>query len=242
MFRVSLLHRGILSDGELAEESVVKDSLTTAADSKACRSKLYSLEAILAVGCRVRSPRGVLFRRGATSTLKAYLVKSFAMDDGRLKDPAWERFDELLERIRGIRAFEARLDQKLRELLALSEDHDPDSSDARALCATIQNRMLYAVTGRTAAELIHERSDPDRPNMGLTTWKGADRGRPLRKADVCTARNYLGEAEIRGFKLIAETFLSTAELRAARRRSTSGDESCHMAAVAIGQAGPWEVL
>ena len=210
--------RNILSEGELAEESVVKDSLTTAADSKACRSKLYSLDAILAVGCRVRSPRGVQFRRWATSTLTEHLVKGFVMDDGRLKDPAWDRFDELLERIRGIRACEARLDQKLRELLALSEDHDPDSSDARALCATIQNRMLHAVTGRTAAELIHERSDPDRPNMGLTTWKGADRGRPLRKADVGAARNYLGEAEIRKFNLIAEAFLGAAELRAARRR------------------------
>ena len=166
----------------------------------------------------MRSPRGVQFRRWATSTLTEHLVKGFVMDDGRLKDPAWERFDELLERIRGIRACEARLDQKLRELLALSEDHDPDSSDARALCATIQNRMLHAVTGRTAAELIHERSDPDRPSMGLTTWKGADRGRPLRKADAGTARNYLGEAEIRQFNLIAEAFLGAAELRAARRR------------------------
>ena len=115
----------------------------------------------------MRTHRGAQFRRWATSTLTEHLVKGFVMDNERLKDPAWDRFDELLERIRGIRASEARLDQKLRELLALSEDHDPDSWDARALCATIQNRMLYAVTGRTAAELIHERSDPDRPNMGL---------------------------------------------------------------------------
>ena len=139
----------------MAEESVVKDSLTTAADSKACRSKLYSLDAILAVGCRVRTPRGAQFRRWATSTLTEHLVKGFVMDDGRLKDPAWDRLDELLERIRGIRASEARLDRKLRELLALSEDHDPDSSDARALCATIQNRMLCAAT----------RPEPPRPRQ-----------------------------------------------------------------------------
>ena len=177
----AILHlRSILPDGELAGDSVIKEYLRTAADAKACRTKLHSLEAILAVGCRVRSPCGVQLCRWAASTLKAHLVRGFVMDDGRAKDPA--------------------------------------SSDACALCATIQNRMLHAVTGRTAAELIHERSDPDRPNMGLTTWKGADRGRPLRKADVGTARNYLGEAEIRKFSRIAEAFLSTAELRAARRQ------------------------
>ena len=216
---VSLHLRNILLGGELAEESVVKESLTTAADGKAYRTKLYSLDAVLAVGYRVRSPRGVQFRRWATSTLKEYLVKGFAMDDGRLKDPAWDHFDELLERIRGIRASEARFHQKVREILALSEDCDPNSPDVRAFCATIQNRMLHAVTGHTAAELIRERSDPDQPNMGLTTWKNADRGRPLRKADVGTARNYLGEAEIKELNLIVEAFLNTAELRAMRRQS-----------------------
>ena len=215
---VSLHLRNILSGGELAEESVVKESLTTAADGKAYRTKLYSLDAVLAVGYRVRSPRGVQFRRWATSTLKEYLVKGFAMDDGRLKDPAFDHFDELLERIRDIRASEARFHQKVREILALSEGCDSNSRDVHAFCATIQNRMLHAVTGHTAAELIRGRSDPDQPNMGLTTWKNAGRGRPLRKADVGSARNYLGEAEIKELNLIAEAFLNTAELRARRRQ------------------------
>ena len=215
---VSLHLRNILLGGELAEESVVKDSLITAADGKAYQTKLYSLDAVLAVGYRVRSPRGVQFRRWATSTLKEYLVKGFAMDDGRLKDPAWDHFDELLERIRDIRTSEARFHQKVREILTLSEDCDPNSADVHAFCATIQNRMLYAVTGHTAAELIRERSDPDQRNMGLTTWKNADRGRPLCKADVGTARNYLGAAEIKELNLIAEAFLNTAELRARRRQ------------------------
>ena len=141
------------------------------------------------------------------------------MNDVRLKDPAWDHFDELLERIRDIRASEARFFQKVRDILALSEDYDPKSPDVQAFCATIQDRMLCAVTGRTAAELIHERSDPDQPGMGLTTWKGTDKGRSLRKVDVATARNYLGEAESKEFNLIVEAFLNTAELRATLRQS-----------------------
>ena len=216
---VSLHLRNILSDGELAEESVVKESLTTAADGKEYQTKIYSLDAILAVGYRVRSPRGVQFRSWATSTLKEYLVKGFVMDDGRLKDPAWDYFDELLERIRDIRASEARFYQKVREILKLSEDYDPKSPEVHAFYAAIQNRILYAATSHTAAELIHERSNPDQPNMGLTTWKNADSGRPLRKADVSTAKNYLGEAEIKQLNRIVEIFLSTAELRATMRQS-----------------------
>ena len=215
---VSLHLRNILLGGELAEESVVKESLTTAADGKAYRTKIYSLDAVLAVGYRVRSPRGVQFRRWATSTLTEYLVKGFAMNDGRLKDPAWDHFDELLERIRDIRASEARFFQKVRDILALSEDYDPKSPDVQAFCATTQDRMLCAVTGRTAAELIHERSDPDQPGMGLTTWKGADKGRSLRTADAAVARNYLGEEETKELNLIVEAFLNTAELRVARRQ------------------------
>ena len=211
--------RNILADKELARDSVVNNLLTTAADGKAYQTMVYSLDAVLAVGYRVRSPRGVQFRRWATSTLKEYLVKGFAVDDERLKDPTWDYFDELLERIRDIRASEARFYQKVREILALSEDYDPKSPDVKTFYATIQNRMLYAVTSHTAAELIRERSDPDQPNMGLTTWKGADRGLPLRKADVSTAKNYLGEAEIKELNLIVETFLNTAELRANRRQS-----------------------
>ena len=216
---VSLHLRKILLGGELAAESVVKKSLTTAADRKAYQTKLYSLDAVLAVGYRVRSPRGVQFRRWATSKLTEYLVKGFAMDDKRLKDPAWDHFDELLERIRDIRASEVRFFLKVRDILALSEDYDPKSPDVHTLCATIQDRMLCAVTGHTAADLIRERSDPDQPSMGLTTWKNADRGRPLREADVGTARNCLDEAEVALLNRIVDAFLNNAELRATQRQS-----------------------
>lgn len=215
---VSLHLNNVISDGELAPESVVKESLMTAADGKAYRTKTYSLDAILAVGYRVRSPRGVQFRRWATTTLREYLVKGFVMNDARMKDPAWDHFDELLERIRDIRASEARFYQKVRDILALSEDYDPKSPTATTFYATIQNKMLYAVTSHTAGELIRERADADRPNMGLTTWKSADTGGALRKSDVGTAKNYLGEAEIRELNLIVTMFLDTAELRASRRQ------------------------
>lgn len=216
---ISLHLNNIISDGELAPESVVKESLIPAADEKSYRTKTYNLDAILAVGYRVRSPRGVQFRRWATTALKEYLVKGFVMNDERLKDPAWDYFDELLERIRDIRASEARFYQKVRDILALSEDYDAKSQTVNTFYATIQNKMLYAVTSHTAGELIRARANPDQPNMGLTTWKNADKGRPLRKADVGTAKNYLGEAEIRELNLIVETFLNTAELRATRRQT-----------------------
>ena len=215
---VSLHLNNVISDGELAPDSVVKESLTTAADGKAYRTKAYNLDAILAVGYRVRSPRGVQFRRWATTTLREYLVKGFVMNDARMKDPAWDHFDELLERIRDIRASEARFYQKVRDILALSEDYDPKSPAATTFYATIQNKMLYAVTSHTAGELIRERADANQPNMGLTTWKSADTGGALRKSDVGTAKNYLGEAEIKELNLIVTMFLDTAELRASRRQ------------------------
>jgi len=212
--------KAILDDGELNPDSVVARYATTAADGKTYQVDHYRLEMILAVGYRVRSPRGVQFRRWATSALKEYLVKGFVMNDERLKDPAWDYFDELLERIRDIRASEARFYQKVRDILALSEDYDPKSSAAPEFYAKIQNKMLYAVTGHTAAELIRERADPAKPNMGLTTWKGAR----VRKGDVSTAKNYLGEAEIRELNLIVTMFLDTAELRASRRQTMRLDE------------------
>lgn len=215
---ISLHLNNVIFDGELASDSVVKESLIPAADGKSYLTKTYNLDAILAVGYRVRSPRGVQFRRWATTTLKDYLVKGFVMNDARMKDPAWDHFDELLERIRDIRASEARFYQKVREILALSEDYDPKSPVATTFYATIQNKMLFAVTSHTAGELIRERADADQPNMGLTTWKAADTGRPLRKSDVGTAKNYLGEAEIRELNLIVTMFLDTAELRASRRQ------------------------
>ncbi|MBL9066254.1 MAG: virulence RhuM family protein [Sphingopyxis sp.] len=212
---VSLHLNNILAEGELVAESVVKESLTTAADGKSYRTKVYNLDAILSVGYRVRSPRGTQFRRWATTVLREYLIKGFVMDDARLKDSAYDYFDELLERIRDIRASEARFYQKIRDILALSEDYDPKSGAAQEFYATIQNKMLFAVAGGTAAELIKSRANPDAPNMGLTTWKGA----VVRKGDVTTAKNYLGEAEIKELNLIVTMFLDTAELRASRRQT-----------------------
>lgn len=212
---VSLHLNNILAERELVAESVVKESLTTAADGKSYRTKVYNLDAILSVGYRVRSPRGTQFRRWATTVLREYLIKGFVMDDARLKDSAYDYFDELLERIRDIRASEARFYQKIRDILALSEDYDPKSGAAQEFYATIQNKMLFAVAGGTAAELIKSRANPDAPNMGLTTWKGA----VVRKGDVTTAKNYLGEAEIKELNLIVTMFLDTAELRASRRQT-----------------------
>src|SRR5690606_4879058 len=180
---VSLHINNILSEGELAAESVVKESLTTAADGKAYRTKVYNLDAILAVGYRVRSPRGTQFRRWATTVLREYLVKGFAMDDARLKQAEqWDYFDEWLARIRDIRASEKRFYQKVRDLYTTAIDYDKTSEQAQAFFKKVQNKMLWAVTGKTAAELIESRSDPAAPNMGLTSWKGS----VVRKGDVGT--------------------------------------------------------
>ena len=206
--------KAIFEDGELRPNSVVASYATTAADGKTYQVDHYRLEMILAVGYRVRSARGIQFRRWATTVLQAYLVKGFAMNDERLKDPAFDYFDELLERIRDIRASEARFYKKVRDILALSVDYDAQSDTVPTFYATIQNKMFHAVTHHTAAELKKARSDPDAPNMGLTSWKGAR----VRKADVATAKNYLGEAEIKELNLIVGMFLDAAELRTTRRQ------------------------
>lgn len=215
---ITQLIGAVYEEGELSEDATCNELLQvrTEGTRQVRRSlKHYNLDVILAVGYRVRSPRGVQFRRWATTALKEYLVKGFVMNDERLKDPVWDYFDELLERIRDIRASEARFYQKVRDILALSEDYDPKSRAAQDFYAVIQNKMLYAVAGGTAAELIRARANPDVPNMGLTTWKGAR----VRKADVATAKNYLGETEIRDLNLIVTMFLDTAELRARRRQT-----------------------
>ncbi|ARJ65661.1 hydroxyacid dehydrogenase [Magnetospirillum sp. ME-1] len=219
---VSLHVRNILSEGELTPEATVKEYLTVQTEGARQVKRTvtqYRLEMILAVGYRVRSPRGTQFRRWATSALKEYLVKGFVMNDARLKDPGFDYFDDLLERIRDIRASEARFYQKVRDILALSEDYDPQAREATDFYAKIQNKMLFAITNHTAGELIRERADADATNMGLTTWKGADHGRGVRKADVSIAKNYLGEAEIKDLNQIVTMFLDTAELRARRRQT-----------------------
>ncbi len=209
--------KAIVDEGELALDSVVARYATTPADGKTYQVDYYNLEMILAVGYRVRSPRGIEFRRWASTTLKDYLVKGFVLDTKRLKDPAWDYFDELLERIREIRASEARFYQKVREILSLSEDYDPKSQAAQVFYAIIQNKMLHAVTGHTAAELITARANAGLPNMGLKAWKGSR----VRKGDVATAKNYLAEKEISDLNLIVTMFLDTADLRARRRQTMS---------------------
>jgi len=212
---VSLHINNILSEGELAGESVVKESLTTASDGKAYRTKVYNLDAILAVGYRVRSPRGTHFRRWATTVLREYLVKGFAMDDARLKKAEqWDYFDEWLARIRDIRASEKRFYQKVRDLYTTAVDYDKTSEQAQAFFKKIQNKMLWAVTGKTAAELIESRSDPEAPNMGLTSWKGS----VVRKGDVGTAKNYLKAEEVEELNRIVVMYLDYAEDQAKRRR------------------------
>lgn len=206
--------KSIFDEGELTSEAVVARIATTATDGKTYQIDHYRLEMILAIGYRVRSPRATEFRRWATTVLQEYLVKGFVMDDERLKNPGFDYFDELLERIRDIRASEARFYQKVRDILALSPDYDAARNDVQVFYAKIQNKMLYAVTGHTAAELIVSRGDHNAANMGLTAWKGEK----VRKADVGTAKNYLGEKEIRELNLIVTMFLDTAELRASRRQ------------------------
>lgn len=214
---ITQLIKAIYADAELVDAATCKELLQVRPEGGRQvhrKLKTYSLDVILAIGYRVRSERGVQFRRWASTVLRDYLVKGFAMNDERLKDPRLDYFDELLERIRDIRASEARFYQKVRDILALSVDYDAKADSVQTFYATIQNKMLHAVTHHTAAELIAARADENAPNMGLTTWKG---GR-VRKADVTTAKNYLGEAEIKELNLIVTMFLDTAELRATRRQ------------------------
>ena len=218
---ISLHLKNIFEDGELGEGSVVKESLTTAADGKGYLTKVYNLDAILAVGYRVRSPRGVQFRRWASTILKEYLVKGFAMDDERLKNPDGrpDYFDEMLERIRDIRASEKRFYQKVRDLFALSSDYDKTDQAAQVFFATVQNLLLYAVTRKTAAELITARANSADPHFGLLAWKGSPTSR-VRKADIVVAKNYLTEDEIDTLNRLVVIFLETAELRAKNKQET----------------------
>lgn len=220
---VSLHIKNILSEGELREEATVKESLTVQPEGKRQvqrKVQLYSLPLILAVGYRVRSVRGTQFRQWATAHLTDYLVKGFVMDDERLKNPGgWDYFDELLARIREIRASEKRFYQKVRDLFALSSDYQANEQTAQLFFAEVQNKLLYAVTRHTAAELIRERADASAPNMGLTTWEG---GR-VRKADVIVAKNYLSADEVDTLNRLVVIFLEQAELRAKDRQPLTLD-------------------
>ena len=208
--------RNILDDRELNKDSVCRNFRRTAADGKVYSTIHYNLDAILAVGFRVSSPRGVQFRRWASTTLKEYLVKGFAMDDQRLKHgDQWDYFDEWLARIRDIRASEKRFYQKIRDLYATAVDYDKSSEQAKLFFKKVQNKMLWAVAGQTAAELIASRSDPNQPNMGLTAWRGAI----VRKGDVVTAKNYLKQDEIDQLNRIVTMYLDYAEDQAKQRKT-----------------------
>lgn len=216
---VSLHLKNIFEDGELREDSTVKESLTVRLEGnrEVQRSvALYNLDAILAVGFRVRSPRGVQFRRWATTVLTEFLVKGFVMDDQRLKNPDGrpDYFDEMLERIRDIRSSEKRFYQKVRDLFALSVDYDKTDRATHRFFATVQNMLIYAVTKMTAAELIMARMNPDDPHFGLTTFDGAR----VRKADIIISKNYLTEDELDTLNRLVTIFLETAELRAKSRK------------------------
>ncbi len=211
--------KNIFSEGEVVSDSVIKESLITASDGKKYRTQLYRLEAIIAVGYRVSSHRGTQFRQWATQQLKEYLVKGFILDDERLSKPGKvDYFDELLERIRAIRSSEKRFYQKIRDIYTLSADYSPDHPMTQEFFKTVQNKLLYAVTGLTAAEIIHKRVDVSKPNMGLMTWDGARRGKKLTKQDVEIAKNYLQHEEIKDLELLVSQYLDFAERQARQRK------------------------
>lgn len=217
----------IFKDGELEQNSVVKEILTTAADGKNYRVKFYSLDAILAVGYRVSSSKAVRFRQWATATLKEYVTKGFVLNDDMLKNgrPFGEDyFDELLVRVRDIRASERRVWIKVCDIFQeCSFDYDGGSDVARRFYSTVQNKMHYTVTGHTAAEIVQERSDPAKPNMGLRTWKGTPKGR-IHSSDVTVAKNYLTEDEMRELNRLVGMLLDTIEDRAERKQLTSMEQ------------------
>ncbi|MDR5904511.1 virulence RhuM family protein [Franzmannia qiaohouensis] len=220
---VSLHAKNIFEDNELDPEATVKESLTVQSEgNRQVNRKIsyYNLDLILAIGYRVRSSRGVQFRQWASTHLKEFLLKGFVMDDERLKNPGgWDYFDELLERIRDIRASEKRFYQKVRDLFALSSDYQARERETSQFFAEVQNKLLYATTGHTAAELILKRSDPDQPNMALTSWSGSR----VRKQDVIVAKNYLTADEIDTLNRLVVIFLEQAELRVKQQKELTLD-------------------
>ena len=213
--------RSIYEENELDETATCKSYLQVRVEgARQVKRQLnhYSLPLILAVGFRVRSPRGTQFRQWANERLSEYLVKGFAMDDQRLKEPVTsglpDYFDELLERIRDIRASEQRLYLRVKDILALAADYQPSDSETQKMFKTVQNKLHFAVTGLTAPEIIAKRVNPELPNMGLTSWKGAR----VLKGDVKVAKNYLTENEIKELNRIVGMFLDYAEDQAQRRK------------------------
>ena len=221
---ITLHLKTLYEDEELDEGATCKDYLQVRQEGQRevkRQVKYYNLEAILAVGFRVRSSRGSQFRRWANSRLQEFLVKGFVMDDERLKNPPIsgsspvpDYFDEMLDRIRDIRSSERRVYLRAREIFSLAADYEPSGKDVNRFFQTIQNKLHFAATGMTAAEIIHQRADATKPNMGLTVWKGAI----VRKGDVTTAKNYLSETEIDELNRIVVMWLDFADDQARRRK------------------------
>jgi len=202
--------QNIFEEGELPQESVIRNFRITAQDGKTYDTQHYNLDVIISVGYRVKSHRGTQFRIWATQRLREYIVKGFTMDDERLKEGKTSYFDELLSRIRDIRASEKNFYRKILDIYATSVDYDAKAEVSFDFFAAVQNKMHWAVHGRTAAELIAERANADKPNMGLTAWKGSR----IQKTDVTVAKNYLNQDEMEIMNLIVSQYLDFAELQA----------------------------
>lgn len=216
---ISLHINNIFKENELQVDSVVKEYLTTARDGKKYKTKYYNLDVIISVGYRVKSIQGTQFRIWATKTLREFIIKGFVLDDERLKNGAnfdKDYFDELLERIREIRASERRFYQKITDIYAeCSIDYDKNSETSKKFYATVQNKLHWAITGHTAAEIIRDRADAKKRHMGLTTWKNAPKGKIL-KTDVGIGKNYLNQKELSELNKVVNMYLDYAELQASR--------------------------
>lgn len=212
---ISLHIKNIIDEGELREVSVVKEFLTTAVDGKSYQTKFYNLDMIISVGYRIKSRVATHFRQWATRHLREFIVKGFVLDDERLKNPnqPFDYFDELIRRIQDIRTSERRFYQKITDIYATSVDYDPTNELSIDFFKTVQNKMHWAITGQTAAEIIYDRADSKKKNMGLTNWRGAK----IRKDDVAIAKNYLNEKELLELNNLVEQYLIFAEGQAMRR-------------------------
>lgn len=207
--------KNVLAEGELQADSVVAKFATTAADGKTYQVDYYNLDMIISVGYRVNSHRGTQFRIWATQRLREYIIKGFTLDDERLKrGGAMNYFDELLARIRDIRSSEKVFYQKVKDIYSTSIDYDSNAEATQTFFKIVQNKLLWAVSQKTAAEIVHARADAQKPNMGLTTWAG---DKP-RKSDVAIAKNYLNEEEITALNLLVEQYLAFAEAQAQQRK------------------------
>ena len=207
--------KNIFDEGELSRDSVIKDFLITAADDKKYKTKFYNLDMIISIGYSIKSQIATRFRQWATQQLREYIVKGFVLDDERLKNPnqPFDYFDEVVRRIQDIRTSERRFYQKITDIYATSVDYDPTLEMSIDFFKTVQNKMHWAISGKTAAEIVYERADSSKPNMGLTSWRGAK----VRKHDVVVAKNYLAEKELLALNNLVEQYLIFAEGQAMRR-------------------------